>query len=142
IFSTGFFLFFGSPLGMSVFHIEEAGTYLVVMAWLCPFLYTATTLSSIINGLGKAHLTFLNSVAGLSLRIILLALIIPKFGIYGYLISVLISQLLTTALDVIIVVKNIPFKFDAVNSLLKPGIITFFGCSVFYRAYLFFKTVL
>lgn len=141
IFSTGFFLFFGSPLGMSVFHIEEAGTYLVVMAWLCPFLYTATTLSSIINGLGKAHLTFLNSVAGLSLRIILLALIIPKFGIYGYLISVLISQLVTTALDVIIVVKNIHFKFDAVNSLLKPGIITFFVCSVFHRVYLFLKTI-
>lgn len=141
IFSTGFFLFFGSPLGMSVFHIEEAGTYLVVMAWLCPFLYTATTLSSIINGLGKAHLTFLNSVAGLSLRIILLALIIPKFGIYGYLISVLISQLVTTALDVIIVVKNIHFKFDAVNSLLKPGIITFFACSVFHRVYLFLKTI-
>ncbi len=142
IFSTGFFLFFGTPLGMSVFHIKEAGTYLTVLAWLCPFLYTATTLSSIINGLGKAHLTFLNSVVGLSFRIILLALVIPKYGIYGYFISVLISQLLITALDVIIVAKNIPFKFDAVNSVLKPGIITFFTASVFHRIFLFLRTVL
>ena len=141
IFSTGFFLFFGTPLGISVFHIEEAGTYLMVMSWLCPFLYTATTLSSIINGLGKAHLTFLNSVIGLSFRIILLALIIPKYGIYGYFISVLISQLLITALDVLIVAKNIKLNLDAVNSLLKPGIITFFISSVFYRAFLFAQTV-
>lgn len=142
IFSTGFFLFFGSPLGMSVFHIEEAGTYLMILAWLCPFLYTATTLSSIINGLGKAHLTFLNSVVGLSFRIILLALVIPKYGIYGYFISVLISQLLITALDVFIVVKNISFSLDAVNSLLKPSIITFFATSVIHRVYLFLRTVL
>ena len=141
IFSTGFFLFFGSPLGMSVFHIKEAGTYLMILAWLCPFLYTATTLSSIINGLGKAHLTFLNSVVGLSFRIILLALVIPKYGIYGYFISVLISQLLITALDVFIVVKNISFSLDAVNSLLKPSIITFFASSVIHRVYLFLQTV-
>ncbi len=142
IFSTGFFLFFGLPLGLSVFHIKEAGAYLMILAWLCPFLYTATTLSSIINGLGKAHLTFLNSVVGLSFRIILLALIIPQYGIYGYFISVLISQLLITALDVAIVVKHISFQLDAVNSILKPSIITFFGSSVMYRVYLFLKTVL
>lgn len=141
IFSTGFFLFFGSPLGMSVFHIKEAGTYLMILAWLCPFLYTATTLSSIINGLGKAHLTFLNSVVGLSFRIILLALIIPRYGIYGYFISVLISQLLITALDIFIVVKNISFQLDAVNSILKPSIITFFASSVIHRIYLFLQTV-
>lgn len=141
IFSAGFFIYFGDPLGMSVFHIKEAGSYLTILAWLCPFLYAATTLSSIINGLGKAHLTFVNSIIGLTFRIILLACFVPRFGIMGYLVSLLVSQLLITGLDFFIVCKFISFPLDAVNSVVKPAIIVWFSCSFMYRVYEFVITV-
>jgi stage V sporulation protein B len=137
IFSAGFFIYFGEPLGMSVFEVKEAGSYLTILAWLCPFLYAATTLSSVINGLGKAHLTFVNSVIGLSFRIILLAFFVPSYGIMGYLVSLLVSQLLITGLDFYIVYKYIPFPLDSINSLVKPAIITWFSCSFMYRIYEF-----
>lgn len=137
IFSAGFFIYFGEPLGMSVFHVKEAGTYLCILGWLCPFLYAATTLSSVINGLGKANLTFINSVIGMAIRIGLLVFMVPRSGIYGYLISLLISQLIITGLDFIIVYKYIPFPLDAVNSVLKPGITAWLGCSFFLRVYEF-----
>ncbi len=135
IFSAGFFIYFGEPLGMSVFHVKEAGTYLTILAWLCPFLYATTTLSSVINGLGKAHLTFINSIIGLSFRIILLAFFVPSYGIMGYLISLLVSQLLITGLDFYIVYKYITFPIDSINSLVKPAIVTWFSCSFMYRVY-------
>lgn len=141
IFSTGFFIYFGEPLGMSVFKIKEAGIYLTILAWLCPFLYATTTLSSVINGLGKAHLTFVNSVIGLSFRIILLACLVPSFGIQGYLISLLVSQLLITGLDFYIVYKYIPFPLDAINSVVKPSIIVWFTSSFMYRLYEFVITI-
>lgn len=137
IFSAGFFIYFGEPLGMSVFHVKEAGTYLCILAWLCPLLYAATTLSSAINGLGKATVTFINSMIGLSIRIILLAFLIPKFGIMGYLVSLLISQLLLTALDFIMAYRYIHFSLDAINSIVKPVIIVWFSCSFMYRVYEF-----
>lgn len=137
IFSAGFFIIFGDSLGMAVFHMKEAGTYLTILAWLCPFLYAATTLTSIINGLGKAHLTFLNSSIGMSIRILFIALIVPRYGIMGYLITLLVSQLLITALDCVIVVKNISFPLDAVNSIIKPAVVVLFLGTILYRLYLF-----
>lgn len=139
IFSTGMFIAFGYALGMTVFHEPLAGTYLVILSWLCPFLYMSTTMSSILNGLGKAHLTFVNSIIGLSLRILIMILLVPKMGIQGYLISLLISQLLLAALDTIWIYKSAPFPFDAVNSLLKPGIVVAFASSFTYKLYLFVK---
>ncbi len=123
IISTGVFLIFGENLGLSVFNNKEAGRYLIILAWLCPFIYLTTTLGSIINGLGKAHITFINSVTGSIIKIVLTVILVPKQGINGYLIALLFGQLIVTFMDSYFIIRNIRLQFDAVNSLLKPGII-------------------
>lgn len=123
IISTGVFILFGRDLGNAVFHNDSAGHYLMILAWLCPFIYLTTTLGSIINGLGKAHITFFNSVVGTLCKILLIIFLIPAKGINGYLISLLIGQLIITTLDIAAVMKNISFNLDSVNSLVKPGLV-------------------
>lgn len=123
IISSGVFIAFGRDLGNAVFHNEASGNYLTILAWLCPFLYLTSTLGSVINGLGKAHITFVNSVIGTISKIILIATLIPSQGINGYLFAVLIGQLIITALDACAVIRNVRFSFDSINSILKPGII-------------------
>jgi stage V sporulation protein B len=123
IISTGIFVVFGRDLGNAVFHNEKAGFYLMVLAWLCPFIYLTTTLGSIINGLGKTHITFINSVVGALCKILLVVFLIPMKGIHGYLIALLIGQLIVTFFDYFAVVKCIHFQFDVENFILKPGII-------------------
>lgn len=137
IFSTGIFIFFGNPLGIAVFNEPAAGTYLVILSWLCPFLYVGTTMGSILNGLGKTHLNFINSILALSIRILLMVILIPKQGITGYLISLLISQLLSAALDTVFIYKTVYFPFDAMNSLLKPAVVIGCTASFFYQLYCF-----
>lgn len=92
-----FFLLFGKFLGKIIFSNELAGSFITVLAWLCPFLYLNTTLSSVLNGLGKTSITFFNGIAGLFIRIGFIAFAIPVFGIYGYFIGLLVSQLFLTA---------------------------------------------
>ncbi|BCN31600.1 putative polysaccharide biosynthesis protein [Anaeromicropila herbilytica] len=123
ILSTGIFMIFGNALGVTIYNNATAGVYLTVLSWLCPFLYLTTTLSSIINGLGKTHITFFNSIVGLAIRIFSILFFIPKYGIAGYLIGTLVSQLAITTLDVAATYRNIHADFDAVNWLLKPSII-------------------
>lgn len=123
IISTGVFLSFGKHLGIRIFNNEEAGKYLIILAWLCPFIYLTTTLGSIINGLGKAHITFINSITGTLAKIFITIILVPKKGIDGYLIALLTGQLIVTFMDSFYIVRNIRLEFDAVNSLLKPGII-------------------
>ncbi len=98
VLSTLCFLLFGPFIGKLVFHSELAGSFLITLAWICPFLYLTTTLGSILNGLGKTHVTFCHNVAGLTIRIVFIVTTIPTCGIKGYLWGLLISELAITVL--------------------------------------------
>ena len=137
ILSTGIFLIFGNNLGLTIYHNQTAGEYLRVLAMLCPFLYLTTTLSSVINGLGKAHITFLNSIIGTTLRIILIVILVPRYSTMGYVYSSLISQCLITFLDGRVIAKETHFTLDTLNSLLKPFIIIFINGIIMLRIYEF-----
>jgi stage V sporulation protein B len=142
ILSTGIFVYFGQELGNTIFHNELAGSLLATLAWLCPFLYITTTLSSIINGLGLAHLTFANSVVGLTVRILLILFLVPRQGMNGYLISLLISQLVITSFDGFIVIRKIRPPFEASDLLLKPGLIAALSGYIFFRLYEYISPIL
>ena len=92
------FLLFGHWIGVTLFDSETAGKFMVTLAWICPFLYTNSALTSVINGLGKTGSTFLINTTGLLIRIAGVFLVIPHFGIQGYLWGLLISQLTVTIL--------------------------------------------
>ncbi len=123
IISTGLFILFGQDLGNVVFHNTLSGTYLVILAWLCPLIYLTTTLGSIINGLGKANITFINSIISSICKIILIAFLIPSLGIKGYLVSLLIGQMIVTGLDTFAVLRNVHLSISLGDSMVKPAII-------------------
>jgi stage V sporulation protein B len=139
VISTGVFIIFGKDLGNAVFHNDEAGFYLMVLAWLCPFIYLTTTLGSIINGLGKTHITFINSIIGALSKILLVIILIPTKGINGYLIALLIGQLIVTGLDAFAVARNIHLSFDAAASIIKPGMIAAFAGFLLKKCYEFIR---
>ncbi len=91
-----FFLLFGPFIGSFLFKSKAAGTFIITLAWICPFLYLNTTLLSILNGLGKVSITFIINSIGLSVRILGVFLGIPRQGMKGYLHGLLVSQLFIT----------------------------------------------
>lgn len=95
------FLLFGAWIGNAIFHSNLAGDFLLVLAWLCPFLYVNNTMISILNGLGNATSTFVINALSLVLRILGIYLGIPHLGINGYLYGLLISQLFTSVCCII-----------------------------------------
>ncbi len=106
-FCTAFFLLFGDFLGNFVFHESLAGTYITILSWLCPFMYLSSTLSSILNGLGKVYHTFTISILSLCVKIAILLLLVPKFGMPAYFFSLLSSQIFTTLAETIVLKKVI-----------------------------------
>lgn len=141
IFSTGVFLLFGRYLGITIFNSNEAGNYLVILSWPCPLIYLPITLGSIINGLGNANITFINSIIGAVAKILIIILVIPYKGISGYFISLLVGQLIITVMDSAYIIKNVRFYFDAVNSLLKPGIIVAMSGFLLERIYDYLRKI-
>lgn len=103
LFCSFCFLISGRWIGSTIFSNEAAGSFIITLAWICPFLYTNTAFQSIINGLGKTKLTLFINMIGLAIRIVSVYLLIPLFGIKGYLWGLLISQLIVSIASVLII---------------------------------------
>lgn len=93
IFCMAGFLFLGRWAGTVLFDSPLAGYFITTLGFICPFLYLDTTLSSILQGLGKAGHIFVMNVVCLLIRLAFVFLAVPRFGITGYLWGLLASQL-------------------------------------------------
>jgi len=120
IFCTGAFLMFGPDIGNRVFGNELAGTFIIILCWICPFLYLSTTLNSVINGLGKTSSSFFHNTIGLGIRILFVFWGIPRYGIIGYLWGLLVSELVITFLSIFILHQYIKLSFSVYDCIVKP----------------------
>ncbi|MCI9566105.1 MAG: polysaccharide biosynthesis protein [Eubacterium sp.] len=122
IFFIGFFLYFGDFIGGTVFGHSQAGEYIKILAWLCPFMYLSITMGSILHGLGRTNAAFVHNVIGTAIRLACLWFVVPRVGIAGYLWGLLGSDLLITLLHGRYIKKDIHFSFDCVDNIIRPVI--------------------
>lgn len=99
------FLLFGHWFGSLLFDSTLAGSYITSLGFLCPFLFLSGTLSSILHGLDLPLYTFLLNLAGCGLRLFTIYLLVPHFGLYVYLWSMLFSQVIQSAAYLWILVR-------------------------------------
>lgn len=92
IFFTLFFFVEGHNIGNIIFKNNSSGIYLTKMSLVCPFLYANTTMTSILNGLGHVNKTFIYNLISITIRILILLLVVPYYGIIAYIGSILASQ--------------------------------------------------
>lgn len=123
----------GEIIGMLLYHNETAGYFICALSFLCPFMYLSSTLTSIINGLGKTGFSFFQSSIGIILRILFTVFFVPHVGIIGYLWGILGNEMILVFLSIYMLHREQLFRFSAVDSLLKPVcfIIIASGCAVF-----------
>lgn len=92
------FFFFGKYMGTFLFKNLTAGIYIRTMAFICPFLYLNTALSSILTGLGKPGICLFHNIVGIGIRLAFVLFAIPRLGIRGYLYGILLSELIHSLL--------------------------------------------
>ncbi len=92
------FCLLGNYIGLLLFDSALAGHFITTLGFICPFIYLDTTLSSILQGLGRAGSIFLMNVISLLVRLLFIFTAVPSLGITGYLWGLLASQLLQSIL--------------------------------------------
>jgi stage V sporulation protein B len=142
ILCIGIFTLFGNALGSGVFHDAQAGQFIRILAWLCPFLYLATTLGSILNGLGHTRTTFLQNTTALTFRLVFVLFGIPRYGIHAYLVGMLASELLLATLHLITLYRQIPFTWDAVDMIVKPAVLMVISIGIYHFLASFYQNML
>ena len=102
---TFLFLFSADWFGSYVFENSLAGFYIRTLSILCPFMYTSSLLSSIVNGLGYASLTLACNLTGCAIRVLAIWFLVPVYGMYAYIIAMIVAAVIVTG-ELIIVVKK------------------------------------
>lgn len=120
ILCTGIFLCFGESMGQILFGSALAGKFILIMAWICPFLYLGTTLTSILNGMGKTMTTFWQNTVSLLIRILFVWFAVPRFGITGCLWGLLVSQLFSAAAALLALSRCVSFHFNSGAWIVRP----------------------
>lgn len=93
--STLFFLLTSSLIGQYLFANTLAGVYVRTLSFICPFMFLSATLSSILHGLGHPSITLILNLSSCLLRIAVIWIFVPAYGIRAYLYSMLASQILS-----------------------------------------------
>lgn len=122
IFSTVVFYIFGPSIGMCFFKSKEAGMYLYQLSLLCPFIYLATTLASILNGLGFATHNLVLTVISTVIRISFILFAIPHIGMYGYIIGLFAGYLFLTFACLNKLQKIVPVRLSFVEDIFLPAV--------------------
>ena len=135
ILCIGIFTLFGNDLGVSVFKDKTAGTYMTILAWLCPFLYLVTTLGSILNGLGRTSVTFVQNTVALMVRLSFVFFGIPKFGILAYLVGALVSEVLLALMYVLTLRKKVDFVWNAWDMVVKPAFLMILSIGIYFAVF-------
>ncbi len=102
-----FYMLFGEFFCVFAFKSNEAGIILKKMCFLCPFIYISGNMSAILNGLNKAFLNLMYNILNISIRIIFILTLVPKYGITAYFAGMFIGYLLLDVLLFISTRKNI-----------------------------------
>ena len=122
IFSTVAFYIFGPSIGICFFESKEAGHYLFQLSLLCPFIYLATTLASILNGLGFASHNLILTVIATVIRISFILGAVPKIGMTGYIVGLFVGYLFLTFACLHKLQKMIPVELQFTKSIFIPAV--------------------
>ncbi|MBQ9766266.1 MAG: polysaccharide biosynthesis protein [Lachnospiraceae bacterium] len=123
ILCVGIFSAYGSDMGIIIFNNPTAGTFIEILAWLCPFMYITTTFGSILNGLGETAAPFIHNIISILIRLAFIFFGIPTYGIIAYLYGTLVSQISIALLHYISIRKKVSLNLNALRVIVWPTII-------------------
>lgn len=118
--AAGIMLFFAYDLGDVIYPNTDAGKYIRMIAPLIPIMYVDTAVDSILKGIGEQVYTMVVNVIDAALSVILVIVLLPKYGILGYIITVYFTETLNTTLSLTRLICVTNMKPKIINDLVKP----------------------
>lgn len=95
--TAGILACFARPLGLAVYDSEEAAGFIRIFAPLIPVMYLDTTVDGMLKGLGQQLHSMFYNIIDASMSVILVWTLIPKIGVYGYVVCIFITELVNLA---------------------------------------------
>ncbi len=99
IVTAGIFFTFADFLGDTVYKSERVSQMLLWLAPIVPFMYLDSVCDGLLKGLGKQKQVLLHGSIDSALRIVLICIFVPHFGIHGFLAVMVVSNIFISIMN-------------------------------------------
>lgn len=99
IFAGGLFTVLGRELGVLLYSDDTVGLLLLILGPLTPVMYLDSVVTAMLKGLGQQVHSLWYTAADSVIRILLIWLLLPRYGLAGFLFVMVVSNLLTCSLS-------------------------------------------
>lgn len=117
---AGLLFVFADCLGMAMYKNAEAGYYIRVMAPLVPVMYLDSAVDALLKGLGEQVYTMKVNVADALFSLGAVALLVPKWGIMGYIAVAYISEMINLVFSMARLFRVTGTMPSMLNSITLP----------------------
>jgi len=127
----------GNELSKLLFHLDDIGAMLRILALGAIFIYLGQTLVGILQGLGKTKEVFVNNFIGSASKLIAMYYFIKlsPWGVNGIALGMVIGYGSQCLLNFLLLLKLVPIKIK-IHELILVGIdgVIFYQQSIFWQA--------
>ncbi len=120
IISAVFLYVFAEELGYLVYDSYDAGYYISTLAIVVPIMYLDHVTDSILKGIGEQVFSMWVNITDSLLSVFLVWLLIPRMGIMGYAVVIVIMEGYNFLLSFLRLRKKIRFTVTPIVSILIP----------------------
>ena len=109
---AGVLICFSQEIGMALYPNSEAEYYIRILAPLIPIMYLDTATDAMMKGLGEQLYSMKINIADAAISLLLVLLLIPQYGIWGYVITIYVSELFNTVCSIthLLVISGTPVQ--------------------------------
>ena len=117
---AGIFLCFSAEIASRLQNPAEAAYYIRTLAPLIPVMYLDTAVDAMLKGHGEQVYCMQVNILDSFLSLVLVILLLPRFGIAGYLFTVYLTELLNAALSVTRLISVTGLRLPFLSGVLLP----------------------
>lgn len=117
---AGIFFFFSEEISQAVCKEPLAGEYLRIFAVLIPVMYMDTMVDSMLKGLGEQVSSMRYNIIDAMVCVVLVIVLLPRYGAKGYVMVIVVSELLNFALSAGRLIRVTRFHVNLLQFVIKP----------------------
>ncbi len=116
---------FSEELGYVIYSSYDVGQYIFTLAPVIPIMYLDHVTDSMLKGIGDQVFSMWVNITDSALSVILVWILIPQMGIFGYALVIVIMEAYNFLLSFLRLKRRIDFKLDVIRCAVIP-----FGASI------------
>lgn len=118
--SSVFIFTFAEELGYAIYKSYDAGYYISVLALAVPIMYLDHVTDSMLKGIGEQVFSMWVNISDSLLSVVLVWFLIPKLGIMGYAVVIIVMELYNFSLSFARLRRKISFSIAFKDGLVLP----------------------